>query len=218
MKCLFCGEELQPKEHGRKPSFCCRSHRDKWTHKNGLKKPPHNDVITKCKQCGKEFPSYSGSKRIYCSYTCAGKNKSHPDKLEKKVCIICGKSFDPHYKDKKLCSKQCLSIYNRKYLVPPKSREHIPTWQYAEWRKSVYERDEYTCQICGDSKGKNLRAHHLNSWDMFQDQRYLIDNGVTLCVVCHKAFHKSYGYGKNNEGQYEQFKTNYRNQTKCKSS
>lgn len=75
---------------------------------------------------------------------------------------------------------------------------------YSEWRKAVYERDNYTCQVCGDDTGGNLNAHHLESYDNNPDLRTSLDNGITLCEDCHKDFHHQYGYGNNTRKQYEE--------------
>lgn len=69
--------------------------------------------------------------------------------------------------------------------------------EYIDWRASVYERDDYTCQCCG-ARGGKLNAHHLNSFADYPDFRYNIDNGITMCVMCHDAtepgsFHNLYG-------------------------
>jgi len=74
-----------------------------------------------------------------------------------------------------------------------------------EWRIAVYERDDFTCQKCGDNTGGNLNAHHIENWADNKNLRYLINNGITLCNVCHKSFHKKYGYGKNNVEQFLSF-------------
>ena len=72
------------------------------------------------------------------------------------------------------------------------------------WRTNVFERDHYICKCCGTKKSP-FNAHHLNAWHTFPDQRYIIANGVTLCVECHKLFHKQYGSGYNTKEQYQEF-------------
>ncbi len=79
---------------------------------------------------------------------------------------------------------------------------------YEEWRKQVFERDNYTCQCCGDNKGSNLNAHHKNGYYWDKEHRTDIDNGVTLCEGCHREFHEKYGRGNNTEEQYIEFLTN----------
>ena len=71
------------------------------------------------------------------------------------------------------------------------------------WSKQIMERDNYTCQIC--NKGGNLNAHHLNGWNAFPEQRFDLDNGVTLCADCHKEFHSEYGYGDNTREQFDEY-------------
>ncbi len=78
---------------------------------------------------------------------------------------------------------------------------------YLKWRKSVYERDEYICQICGvrSNRENQLNAHHLHSYNDFPDMRLDISNGITLCENHHTEFHMQYGYGHNWAWQYEEF-------------
>ena len=61
---------------------------------------------------------------------------------------------------------------------------------YCDWREDVYERDDYTCQKCGQ-KGGELNAHHIKSYSDYPDLRLDKDNGITLCVKCHKNKHKA---------------------------
>ena len=81
---------------------------------------------------------------------------------------------------------------------------------YKNWRKSVFERDYYTCQCCG-AKSQNgqgsvfLEAHHLNNFKDYIEERYDINNGVTLCRKCHKEFHSIYGIKHTNYEDYQKF-------------
>ena len=64
-----------------------------------------------------------------------------------------------------------------------------------KWRKQVYERDGYLCQMC-KVDGKRLNAHHHKPWSLFPELRYELDNGITLCQCCHILVHKINGNPK----------------------
>ncbi len=77
--------------------------------------------------------------------------------------------------------------------------------RHIKWAKEVKERDCFECQICGES-GKYLNSHHCNSYDIFVDERFIIENGRTMCSSCHHRFHQIYNCTKNTKFQYEEFK------------
>ena len=52
------------------------------------------------------------------------------------------------------------------------------------WRKAVFERDNYTCQICR-VRGKYLEADHIKPFAYFPELRFELTNGRTLCRKCH---------------------------------
>jgi 5-methylcytosine-specific restriction endonuclease McrA len=63
------------------------------------------------------------------------------------------------------------------------------TLQYKEWRTKVFQRDEYTCQHCGQVGGE-LNAHHIKPFAKYKKLRYDVKNGLTLCLECHKQEHR----------------------------
>jgi len=62
--------------------------------------------------------------------------------------------------------------------------------KYADWRTSVFKRDDYTCQHCGDKSvvGNRIRleADHIKPFAAFPRLRFDLDNGRTLCAPCHR--------------------------------
>lgn len=66
------------------------------------------------------------------------------------------------------------------------------TPEYRKWRTNVFQRDNYTCQMCGKRGGK-LNAHHIKRYRNCISGRTNIENGITLCEECHKAIHHKEG-------------------------
>ena len=77
--------------------------------------------------------------------------------------------------------------------------------RHIRWAKDVKARDNYECQICR-ATNVYLHSHHLNSYDVFVNQRYDINNGITLCFRCHTEFHLIFSKGRNTKFQFEQYK------------
>ena len=51
-------------------------------------------------------------------------------------------------------------------------------------QKKVFERDNYTCQLCG-LRGVDLQVDHIQSWSEYVELRFDINNCRTLCAKCH---------------------------------
>jgi len=55
-----------------------------------------------------------------------------------------------------------------------------------EWKKEVFKRDDYTCQMCR-KRGVEIQADHIKPFVLFPELRFDLDNGRTLCVPCHRS-------------------------------
>jgi len=62
--------------------------------------------------------------------------------------------------------------------------------RYADWRRSVFERDGYVCQTCRAKSTKGCRvrleADHIKPFATFPELRFDVANGRTLCAPCHR--------------------------------
>ena len=99
-----------------------------------------------------------------------------------------GRIFSEEHKE--AISKARIELFDRIGRVVRLDRG----WAFARWRKEVYKRDGYVCQVCG-AKGE-IKAHHILSWKDYPELRFELENGITLCYDCHKKLHK--GKTRNN--------------------
>lgn len=169
-----------------------------------------------CTVCGKEILRRKGQadkwEHHFCSAECrsiyqTGRNtgEENPKYARvKMICEWCGSVFEtwPSTQNKaKFCSKQCRNDwqsgmmtgenhYNWKGGTAEKRTCDMVSRTYKAWRKAVFERDGYTCQMCGDDRGGNLNAHHIRMYKDYPDLRYDLANGITLCKQCHIKIHQ----------------------------
>jgi 5-methylcytosine-specific restriction endonuclease McrA len=62
--------------------------------------------------------------------------------------------------------------------------------RYVEWRKKVFERDRYVCQLSGEVGGW-LEAHHIIPKYDYPEGIFDVDNGITLRKQEHQWLHDS---------------------------
>lgn len=158
-----------------------------------------------CEICGKKFKGMKHNANRFCSRECY--NQYHNIENKNRECPVCHKIFAADRQSRIYCSVEC---YNKDRHMPKGENHHNwkggiskendkkDSWDYKNWRKQVYERDNWTCQQCF-IKGKKINAHHIKSWKYYPELRYSVDNGITVCEDCHKQIHQYYGYDSNKE-------------------
>jgi len=64
------------------------------------------------------------------------------------------------------------------------------TFKYEKWRDKIYKNGNYTCQMCGKQHCK-LNAHHIKPAKQYPELRYVVENGMCLCIKCHTTIHNT---------------------------
>jgi len=144
-----------------------------------MKGHPHydNDIIC-CMDCAFEHKKISKDEYIInLFYNIDFENLEHYDVVlknsteYKQYCCICD------------------SPYEVVDLRKNKNDNNRTSFEYNEWRKLVFKRDDYMCQHC-KQKGGKLNAHHIKSYKEFIELRLDVNNGITLCYRCHVKEHQ----------------------------
>lgn len=157
--------------------------------------PPHPPVkFGECKNCSREFIKRKTS--IFCSKKCMSENI---EKVHYKLtfCKYCNKEFTQKtYRNNVFCSPECTTEMKKGKNSPTwkggikKEKDRRKSLEMVSWRKAVFKRDDYTCQICL-MKSRYLEPHHIFFYANFPELRAVLDNGITLCKSCHTFVHKS---------------------------
>ena len=157
-------------------------------------------VYRNCIMCGRNF-SISGSsknrrikKAKFCSQKCHYKF-GHIEQTKQKISESLSGEKNPFY-GKKHTKATKLKISNSLYGktgekngnwrggITPINQALRNSLEYEKWRTNVFERDLYTCQICG-TVGEYLHADHIKPFAFYPELRFEISNGRTLCWRCH---------------------------------
>ena len=72
---------------------------------------------------------------------------------------------------------------NWKGGITPINMQIRSSLKMKEWRKKVFEKDDYTCQICGEHGGR-LVADHIKPFSLYPELRFELSNGRTICKKC----------------------------------
>ena len=212
-KCDYCGKDIRvtkSKQKRNEHNFCSKECFGKWESENLIGDNASNYknalINKRCPICNKEFSTYFNS-QIYCSVECKSKTQTSRKTL---ICSNCEKEFERTASqifwanqrgyEHIFCSKKCQFEYHKGKNHPHwfKDRTQLKEpnkslrWskEMKDWRKAVYKRDNYTCQMCGNRSSKDnaviLNAHHIERFVDNENLRFDINNGITLCEDCHK--------------------------------
>jgi hypothetical protein len=198
-------------------------------------------VREECVICGEVryvAPSKHRSKTPVCrKKECFGKlisirqegsgNSNYIGRIQKVECIVCGKEVKDRNGDKKFCSMECKSEWQRENLRgesnPFYGKHHTEencrasaernskglcqtinrairhTNKIKQWRQTVYERDDWTCAECG-VRGGHLNAHHRESLSDLIDQYIGIEEQYEIDPF--SVVHDDYFYDVDNGVTY----------------
>jgi len=161
----------------------------------------------KCPICGKSFQKKLNFGRRkwelkkFCSKNCFGKSqiglarKPHTNEFKEAVSKRHrGKINSVETRRKMAISKMGVNNPNWRGGLSTEYQLQRASMECKLWRKSVFERDNYTCVWCfirgGWSKEKKrqitLNADHIKPFIDYPELRFAIDNGRTLCEDCHR--------------------------------
>jgi 5-methylcytosine-specific restriction endonuclease McrA len=184
--CLHCGKFFYcPYSNGIKKWIATKYCSQECYHKHKHIVDTKKGEYIPCFICG-QVTYYANNqirdgRKYYCSNSC--KIKGHLGKRTQ-VCECCKIEFIPkgHGKKIKYCSIKCRSDS----CVAPENKKIRDSIEYRLWREAVFARDNWTCQKCGKRGNGELHAHHIKSFAKHKELRTSIENGITLCVDCHK--------------------------------
>lgn len=187
---------------------CPSCDRDDFKSERGMKSHHttiHNERLsaetTNCDSCGDEYEYLpANGNGVYCSWDCRVNN----DKKDTRVCQVCENEvtrYKTDFKDMVFCSRECYAEYCSRQTGEDANQwkgglssgiKFTNSSEGEQWRRAVFERDDYTCQDCGE-RGGNLNSHHIKPRSEYPELETEVSNGVTLCIDCHANRHEEKG-------------------------
>lgn len=214
---IFCSRECSYKSR-RKPTkpptqrFCELCKKEFYRRQSGIKRKDGKSFCSR--ECHYKARAVGLSIRVVIK---PYNKQSKPLRRVEVVCKTCQKKvlIIPAKKERtKYCSKICYTNHKR-LLVRGKDNPAYKdgsslthrSHRGADWeriRKTIYERDNYTCQECGarcigkrDAKKGNthlvIQCHHKKKYRISKNNSQ--ENLITLCLKCHLKIEKEMGVG-----------------------
>lgn len=154
-----------------------------------------------CKHCNIKLILNSSrdiERKNFCSHSCRAKSYVTPEKTAK----MQEKANTPEANAKKGFPKE----KHPKWIEDrSKVKKQRTLAEFKWWRKSIFERDNYTCVECG-SYGEKLAAHHKAPVFRFPMYKFETWNGITVCKSCHDEIHRAADELFNGGGYFNKLK------------
>lgn len=159
----------------------------------GYRVVPNGDIFVKvydysCDRCNcyldESWPREDEGDKDYCGECAFITGMINEDEYKKRYCFWIGVPFRAYIDDGEV--KLVLGKKTPRDRLNQNNRNYP---EYKEWRRLVFERDQYTCQKCGQVGG-TLNAHHIKSFKYYPKLRTELNNGITLCKECHILEHR----------------------------
>jgi hypothetical protein len=154
-----------------------------------------------CEVCKKIYNKKYDCNKRFCSWNCY--IIFHKGEVEQIKCPVCSKVVVKYKCQKnKFCSRECKNRsqigistlsgknhYRWKGGITPKNKVIRKSIEYYQWRNKVFLRDNWTCQDCNKRGGTIIHPHHIKSFAKYPELRFDVNNGITLCEICHRKRH-----------------------------
>jgi hypothetical protein len=153
-----------------------------------------------CKQCFVLFyvAPYllKSGERKFCSRECSSKGKIMKNLFQKGHKDLVPQSARGHSEETREkmkvanSAKSWKTTGSRNYRwIADRTKVKLDTERggplHKQWSRSVKNRDGWICKISnGDCSGQVV-AHHILSWREYEELRYEVNNGITLCHFHH---------------------------------
>ena len=129
----------------------------------GKKASPQAILKMKMAQLGEKNPNYGKFGPLHQNF---GKKQSIETRIKRSQAI----KGDKHYN-----WRGGITAINKSIRI---------SLEYKLWREAIFQRDDYTCQMCG-KRGIYLEADHIKPFAFFPKLRFEVTNGRSLCKSCH---------------------------------
>lgn len=163
--------------------FCSKSCAGKF------RKPIKDQPTKVCIVCDSVFSKPSKqklewwNKAQFCSRECRHKIPVSTDTRKKRSVSLMG--------NKNSLGKNTGILNNNwKGGITTENQKVRSSFEYKEWRTSVFKRDGYKCKMLNDDCTHEIHAHHILRFSEYPELRFDINNGITLCRNHHPLVRK----------------------------